>query len=356
MFIPKKIKAAILAEQRKPLIIADIYLPANLNYGQVLVKIFYSGICGAQINEIDGVKGSDHYLPHLLGHEGTGEVIKCGEGVSAVKKGDYVVLHWRKGEGIQSATPGYLWKGKKVNAGWVTTFNEMAVVSENRITPIPKDTDLATAALYGCTLTTAFGVIHHDAQLKSGESIVVFGAGGVGSAIVLAASTSGAYPIIAVDISVSKLQGVKNLGANHTLIYKEKSIREDLEKILGRLGADVTIDTTGINRVREICFESANKKGRTVLVGVPKHGEKMSIDSFPLHFQKILTGSEGGSCNPSYDIPRLIRLFKAKNFNLHKMISRIYTLDNINEAVTRIRTGTELRCLIKVNNITIPSR
>ena len=98
-------KAAILIKNKEKLLIADIELPKKLSFGQVLVKIQYSGICGAQINEIDGVKGKDKYLPHLLGHEGSGIVEKIGEGVSSVKPGDHVVLHWRKGSGIESATP-----------------------------------------------------------------------------------------------------------------------------------------------------------------------------------------------------------------------------------------------------------
>src|SRR3989338_3870233 len=125
-------KAAILVKQKAPLEIAEIELPQKLEYGQVLVRVLFSSICGAQLNEIDAVKGEDKYLPHLLGHEGSGMVEETGPGVTKVKKGDRVVMHWRKGDGIQSAVPHYLWGGKKVNAGWVTTFNEYAIVSENR--------------------------------------------------------------------------------------------------------------------------------------------------------------------------------------------------------------------------------
>src|SRR3989338_8057390 len=107
-------KAAILVEQKKPLVVDTIDIP-ELNYGQVLVKILYSGICGAQLNEIDGTKGEDKFLPHLLGHEGSGVVLKVGEGITNLKESDKVVLHWRKSEAIQSATPTYNWNGKKVN-------------------------------------------------------------------------------------------------------------------------------------------------------------------------------------------------------------------------------------------------
>ena len=124
-------KSAILVESKKPLVVADIDLPNKLEFGQILVKIYYSGICGAQINEIDAVKGPDKYLPHLLGHEGSGIVEKIGDGVTRIKPGDHVVLHWRPSSGIQSSTATYSWNGKKVNAGWVTKFNEKTIVSED---------------------------------------------------------------------------------------------------------------------------------------------------------------------------------------------------------------------------------
>ena len=109
-------KAAILKESSKPLIIGDVDLPEKLEFGQVLVKVCFSGICGAQINEIDAVKGPDKFLPHLLGHEGSGIVQEVGPGVTTVKKNDHVVLHWRKSSGIQSSTPKYKWNKKEINA------------------------------------------------------------------------------------------------------------------------------------------------------------------------------------------------------------------------------------------------
>ena len=173
-------KSAILVESKKPLVVTDIDLPSELEFGQVLVKICYSGICGAQINEIDAIKGPDKYLPHLLGHEGSGIVEKVGKGVTRIKKGDHVVLHWRKSSGIQSTPASYLWKGKKLNAGWVTTFSEKSIVSENRLTVIPRDFDLKVAALFGCAVTSGFGAVNNDAKVKIGQSVLIFGIGGMG--------------------------------------------------------------------------------------------------------------------------------------------------------------------------------
>ncbi len=344
-----KTKAAILTELNSPLTVAEIELPEELQYGQVLVKILYSGICGAQINEIEGRKGPDKFLPHLLGHEGSGVVQKCGLGVKTVKEGDHVVLHWRPSSGIQSPTPKYKWENKTVNAGWVTTFNEYAVVSENRVTPIPKDFDLSVAPLYGCAITTAFGVVNTDAKLKCGESIVIFGAGGVGVPLVLAAQLSGAYPIISVDINEFKLSQAKKFGATYIINSLKERAKEKILELLPE-GVDIVVDTTGVKEVRELAYELTGEEGRTILVGVPKAGEKISIDSFPLHFTKRIQGSHGGESRPDYDIPRLIRLQKKGTFDLKGLISHVYTLDQINEAIKMVKEGDTIRCLIKMTN------
>src|ERR1700748_1170635 len=114
----KTAKAAILAESRKPLIVDEMTLPDALDVGQVLVRVLHSTICGAQINEIAAAKGPDRFLPHLLGHEASAQVLEVGPGVTHVKEGDTVVMHWRPSQGIQSPTPAYRWRGEKLNAGW----------------------------------------------------------------------------------------------------------------------------------------------------------------------------------------------------------------------------------------------
>ena len=194
-----KSRAAILVELKQPLVVDEIELP-TLGVGQVLVKVLCSGICGSQLGEIDGAKGPDRFLPHLLGHEGGGIVLETGPGVKAVRQDDRVVLHWRKGVGIEADPPKYRWDGKTVNAGWVTTFNEYAVVSENRLTAVPADVDPEIAALMGCAVTTGLGVIVNNAKLSLGESIVVLGTGGVGLNVVQGAALTSAHPIVAVDL------------------------------------------------------------------------------------------------------------------------------------------------------------
>ena len=133
---PKKTKAAILVRQNSPLVIDEVLMPKKLFKGQVLVKIFYSGICGSQLGEITGIKGKDKNLPHLLGHEAVGEVVDFGNKVTKVKKGDKVLLHWMSSNGVNAKGPSYEWKNRKVNAGGLTTFNSYAVVSENKLTKL----------------------------------------------------------------------------------------------------------------------------------------------------------------------------------------------------------------------------
>ena len=343
-------KAAILVENKKPLIVDDITFKDKLNVGQVLVKIHYSTICGAQINEIDAIKGKDNFLPHLLGHEGSGIVEDIGPGVTTVKKDDRVVLHWRSGNGIQSLPPKYIWKTKEVNAGWVTTFNEKAIVSENRITVIPKEFDMRLAPLFGCAVTTAFGVVNNDAKIKVGQSVVIFGIGGVGLNTIQAANMVSAHPIIGIDIHEQKLNMGKKIGLTHSFVGGTENLNNEIFRITGDSGADVVIDTTGNSRIIEQAYSLTNPNGKTILVGVPTKGDNISIYSLPLHFKKTLTGSHGGNSNPNEDIPRLIRLVNSGKMNLDNFITNEFRLEEINEALNLFRSGTAGRILINMNN------
>src|SRR3990167_1806503 len=341
-------KAAILVEQKKPLIIGDIKLPDKLDYGQVLVRVISSGICGSQLGEIEGVKGRDKFLPHLLGHEGGGIVEKIGAGVTKIKKGDRVVMHWRKGVGIESATPQYQWGKTTVNAGWVTTFNEFSVVSENRVTAIPHDVDFETAALLGCAVTTGFGVVNNDAKLKIGESLAVFGVGSVGMNIIQGASLVSAYPIIAIDLYDHKLEQAKNFGATHTINAATQDVAAEVLKIVGSQGVDVAIDNTGNPKVVEMTYEVTASTGRTVLVGVLDKKNKVSLYTLPLHFEKKFFGSHGGNSFPTADIPNYLKIIKNAKVKIKEMITHRFSLDNINHALDEMKRGQVGKCVIEV--------
>ena len=323
-----KFKAAILVKQKKPLVVDEIQLP-KLGYGQVLVKVCRSTICGAQINEIDGTKGKDNFLPHLLGHEGGGIVLETGNGVNNLKKDDRVVMHWRKGIGINSKTPKYKWRNKTVNGGWVTTFNELSVVSENRLTKIDKKTDFDTATLMGCSVTTAFGLLNNEAEQKIGESLI------------------SAYPIVAVDVNEKKINFAKKFGATHTINARKENIEKAIRKIVGVTGPDVIVENTGNNKIIEMAYKIVKSRtGRVILVGVPNSKKNISIHSLPLHFGKILKGTEGGGTNPSIDIPNYFKLLNNKKIKIKKLITNHYKLENINEAIKDVRNGVEIKCCI----------
>jgi S-(hydroxymethyl)glutathione dehydrogenase / alcohol dehydrogenase len=341
-------RAAILARQREPLVVDDVDLPETLGVGHVLVKVHVSGICGSQIGEIDGVKGADPYLPHLLGHEACGTVVDRGPGVKRVAAGDRVVLHWRKAPGIDAEPPVYRWRGQRLNAGWVTTLNEYAVVSENRLTPIGAEVDVETAALFGCPVTTAFGMVSRNAKLTLGESIVVIGCGGVGLAVVQAAVLSGAHPIVAVDIHPPKLDLARRLGATHTVNSRERDLGQGVRDAVGGGGADVVIENTGRPELIRAASELTGASGRTILGGVPEHGKDASIDTLPLHFGKVLTGSHGGEAEPARDIPRYLRLIEAGRLDLRPLVTDRVSLDGINDAIERLRQGQVIgRCLVR---------
>ena len=332
--------AAILVTQKEKLIVDKIELPRELKPGQVLVQIFVSGICGSQIGEIEGIKGVDKFLPHLMGHEGCGTILEIGPGVSTVKKGDKVVLHWKKGLGINSETPIYKWRGSKLNAGWVTTFNKHAVISENRCTKIDDQIKNDHAALFGCAVTTGFGVIENNAKLKIGESIVVFGAGGIGLNIIQAAKLVSAYPIIAVDLYGERLNLATKFGATHIINSNQQDFLKEIQKITNSI--DVFVDNTGIPSIIEMGYELINSEGRLILVGVPSKGSNINIFSLPLHFGKKIEGSFGGECQPSKDIPRYINLLQKGKWSLEGLVTERYSLQDINKAISNMKNGKSI--------------
>ena len=338
--LPEQTKAAILTCQNRPLTVDLIDLPSDLEIGQILVEVIYSGICGSQIGEINGVKGDDKYLPHLLGHEGFAKVLAIGAGVTVAKPGDTVVLHWRKGIGIQSETPKYKWRDRTVNAGWVTTFNQFCVVSENRCTVVPADTDPRTAPLFGCAITTGFGAIVNDAKAKIGDSIVIFGAGGVGLNIIQAAKLTSCYPIIAVDLYQSRLKLAYQAGATHTIDSSIHDAFESIKEILNGDEVDIFIDNTGSPSIVEKGYEICGSHGKLILVGVPHYSSKISINTLALHFGRNILGSHGGDSNPSVDIRKYLKLVNQKLIDLSPLVTNEYGLDDINLAIEAMSSGS----------------
>lgn len=331
-----KFKAAILIKQNAPLIVGALEAPP-FDIGQVLVKVHASGICGAQLGEISGAKGPDPWLPHLLGHEGGGVVVEVGSGVSIVKPGDHVVMHWRKGLGINSKLPVYKLGDVNVGGGWITTFNEYAIVSENRLTRIDKNIPFEIAALMGCAVTTALGLINNEAKLKIGESIIVAGCGGVGLNVIQGAAIVGAQPIIAFDRNPNKIPMAMKAGASN-----------GVNSLYGLPLTDVFVDCTGSVDVIAAGYELIKPAGgRLILVGQPTHREALILPSMRQHYcGKTVMDSQGGLTDPGIDIPRYLGLYQAGKLPLEQFITHRFPLDQVNEALDTVRGGNAGRVIL----------
>ena len=331
-------KAAVLFELNKPLIVTDLSL-SELSIGQVLVKVLVSGICGSQLNEINGNKGNVKFLPHLMGHEGCGIVEKIGPGVTHFTIGDKVVMHWRQSIGIESVFPKYILDGKEISSGKVNTLAENAIVSENRLTKIPIETEPEFAALLGCSLTTAFGIIDNESNLKFGETVAIIGCGGVGLNLITAARLKGAGEIHAVDIASSKTELTISQGGN----FFHNSI-QDLPN-----GIDLLIDTTGNVDIISHAFQKLSIWGRVLLVGQPIPDETLKIPNAIRLFDGAgieIRASQGGRTVPHVDIPRYLQLFKLGYLPIGKLITHRYRLGDINEAFTTLKSGQAGRIII----------
>lgn len=344
-----KFKAAILRKTGQHLEIEEIEIKNKLKSGQVLVKIEKAGICGAQINEIDAVKGTDNFLPHLLGHEGYGEIIDTGPDVKEFNSGDKVVLHWMKNPTLESETPIYYDSvGRKVNAGWVTTFNEFAIVSVNRCTKVvlPKSLD-SISALFGCAITTAFGNILNDGNFKLGQKMLLVGAGGVGLFTVQFAKAAGATEICAVDLNDENLSYARQFGATSILKVSANETEEELIKKLTPFQSyDLFLDMTGKSKIINSIYNIANSNSKIVLVGVPNFEDKIQIDSLKLHFGLRLTGSKGGDIIPSKAIMDILNLYENGVISLDKYPIQNVGFTEINLGLDMLRKGVSGRIIV----------
>jgi len=336
-------KAVILEKLDSDLTVGEVEL-TPLQYGQVLVKNLVSGLCGAQLQEISGLKGNANFLPHLMGHEGCGIVQEVGVGVNTVKVGDKVVMHWRKGDGIEAPFPSYIYNGNKMSSGKVTTLSEYSIVSENRLTTVPDDTPEELCALLGCGLTTALGVITNEADVKFGESVLIIGSGGVGVNLIQGAKLASAYPIYAVDVIEEKRDLCLAIGATEFINSTTTSIDRKF---------DVIIDTTGIPSVLSSAIELLSGKGRLILVGQPKPGQDVNIPNANKLFEgsgKVIRATQGGMTSPTDDIPRYINLHKSGLLDISKIITHRFDIDDINEAFKLLRSGKAGRIMVNINN------
>ncbi len=341
-----KTLAAILVELNRPLEFWELEIPP-LKRGQVLVEMAYSGLCHTQLNEWKGSKGADPYLPHTLGHEGSGIVLEVGEGVTKVKPGDAVVLSWIKGLGIDVPNTTYKCQEKVVNSGAISTFLHHAVISENRVIPIPADVSLKEAALLGCAIPTGAGVVFNDMQVKTGQSIAVFGVGGIGASAILAARYAGAHPIVAIDVHEDKLERAQLLGATHIIHAIKEDVKGRLGEIFNGKGADFALESAGRKEVMEAAFDCVRPSGgHCVLAGNLPKGEKIHIDPFELIRGKKIVGTWGGGTQIDRDVNRYVDIFLRQADLLKPMISHEVPLVGVNELLELLHKGLIARGLV----------
>ena len=340
-----KTTAAILVESGKPLVVGELDIPA-LAPGQVLVEIAFSGVCHTQVLECHGYRGEDRYLPHCLGHEGSGTVVEVGPGVRKVKAGDRVILSWMKGSAADVPGTVYRWNGRTVNAGAITTFSRHAVISENRLTIMAEGIGMREAAMVGCAVATGVGAVFNTAQARSGQSLAVFGAGGIGLCAVAGAVIAGCAPIIAVDVREPKLALATQVGATHAVTAGAKDPLESLRRLCPG-GVDLAIEASGRPDVMRQALECVRAQGGTaVVIGNARHGEMLVLDPRQLNQGKRLLGTWGGDNWPDRDFPRYCKLLTSGRLPLEPILSAPYRLADVNRAIDDLEAGRVARPLI----------
>ncbi len=343
------IKAAILKKVKKPLVIKNLKFP-KLAKGQVLVKIFYSGICRSQIFEIDGCRGKDKWLPHLLGHEGSGIILDTGYGVKKVKKNDEVILTWIMSKGIDANQPKYLSNDSKINSGKVSTFSNYAVVSENRVIKKPKNLSFDLAVLFGCAVPTGMGMVTNEVKNTSNKSFAIIGIGGVGIFSIIALKKRKVNEIIAIDKSQNKLNLARKLGIKKCFNVSEKKFMKKFLKATKNNGVDYCLETTGTTQGIEQGFSLINKnKGQLLFASHPPKGTKIKIDPHELIKGKKISGSWGGGTNPDSDIIKYYNIIKKSKINIKKFM-KIYKFNKINSAIKEARKSKYARIILEMEH------
>ena len=343
-----KFRAAILNEINKPLIV-DTIKSNSLLEGQVLVKVEKSGICRSQIFEINGQRGKDDYLPHLLGHEALGYVIDIGENVSTLQKGDFVVLSWIQSKGINAEPAKYSWRGKVLNGGRVTTFSEYSVCSENRCTKISEKVAKLIGPSLGCALPTGYGLSLTFNEIKKAKFAAVVGLGGIGMSALTGIIQETNCKVICIDLEDVRLEYAKKLGADYIINpFRESNLKERIKDITKNKLLDVLFECSGSIKALNGTLDLINNNGIVKFVSHPKSGDVLKIDPFDLILGKKIEGSWGGGVKPEKHF-ELIAKKTSKNLeflNLYSM--KDYPLDNINDAINDLRNLKVLRPVIKM--------
>ncbi|WP_059010215.1 Zn-dependent alcohol dehydrogenase [Streptomyces specialis] len=356
------VQAVLLPAVGAPLELVDIALPEP-GPGQVRVKVAAAGVCHSDLSLAKGVLRT--LAPVVLGHEGAGTVVAVGEGVESVRPGDAVLLNWAPACGnchlcelgepwlcehaLDGAAAPYatLGDGTPVYPGLGTgAFAEETVVAERAVLPLPPGVPLTTAALLGCAVLTGYGAVHNAARIRAGESVVVYGLGGVGLSVLQSARIAGADPVIAVDISPEKEELALRHGATAFLLADDRTARA-VRELTGGHGADHAIECVGRADVIRTAWSSTRRGGHTTVVGVGGKDDKLTLSAMEIfHFARTLSGCVYGNSDPARDIPVLADLVRTERLDLDALVTDRIGLGDVQEAFDRMAAGKGGRSLV----------
>lgn len=349
-------RAAILVEPNSRLVVDEVELP-DPDPDQVIVRVQASGVCHTQIHQIHRrpAPGAPMRLPTLLGHESVGTVVATGHNVGNVQEGDHVLTTWvdrNNADGtlppVGHATterpqPKVRWQGREVFAP-AATWTDHLIASSRLVVRLddPEPTDVM--GIIGCAVMTGAGAIINTLNVRSGESIAVFGVGGVGLCALSAAAIVDAYPIIAVDVSDEKLAFAKQFGATHTVRAGETAVAAIRELTDG--GVHYAIDAIGLaitqRQILEVVrqgYPGGESGGMALLLGVTPPGVQVTLDTSLFSGGRRFTRALGGECRPDRDFSTFVRWYRQGKLKLDELVTRRYELDQINQAVDDLEQG-----------------
>jgi Zn-dependent alcohol dehydrogenase len=354
--MPTQARVVVLPVENGPLQIVDMNLP-DPGPHQIVVKQFASGVCHSQLHEMH----SPRQAPVVLGHESTGVAIKVGAQVSHVKEGDTVMVTWVPRDAANTTRPPEparleLPDGTTAGSSSVFTWADHTIADEQYVVKVASDIEKHVTAIIGCAVMTGAGAVENTAGVKEGDSVAIFGVGGVGLSAVVAAKNLKANPIIAIDLDDEKLAFAKKFGATHTInagrtdpiaAIQELTPGGGHRTMFGAevSGADFVFDCIGLKQTMEQIVPAARTGhfgaepgGTAVLVGVPMTPVELNAIDMLLNEKKFI-GSIGGSCSPDRDFPKYLKWYDDGSLDLDSMVTARYTIDQINEATTALQSG-----------------
>ncbi|MGW3506802.1 Zn-dependent alcohol dehydrogenase [Streptomyces sp. NPDC000994] len=356
------VRAAVLPAIGSPLEITGIELPEP-GPGRVRVRLAAAGVCHSDLSLTNGTLRVP--VPAVLGHEGAGTVVAVGEGVNQVAPGDAVVLNWAPSCGnCHACSLGEVWlcanamngaadvhartaDGTELHPGLnVAAFAEETVVAASCVLPLPDGVPVADAALLGCAVLTGYGAVHHAAKVRPGETVAVFGVGGVGLATLQAARIAGAERIVAVDVSPEKEELARRAGATDFLPATGDTPRE-IRALTGKQGVDAAVECVGRAVTIRAAWESTRRGGRTTVVGIGGKDEQVTFNALELfHWGRTLTGCVYGNSDPARDLPVLAEHVRAGRLDLTTLVTDRISLDDIPAAFENMLAGKGGRALV----------